>query len=334
MSELACKACFLTEHVYSNYFDKIIPGPRPSCERVPPGPMFPQPTMMALHGTTPIIDGIISEGEWMDATSIVSTIPFNTPQFSPVNNASDLRVNQAWVKYDRDGLFFAFDIIDNIAYSKDTPWWEPTGNPNADLLNRTGWPWFGDEMEIIVNAQPGVSGHLNTSVVGNASQWQMCVNTCKSRLGGRGVGGLIEAEPRSDNGTAWRLYREWIENGTMRAATKPRQGQHGYILEWFVSFQAVVLEDGQPFSPTSNPADVRIGINVALGDVDDPAVGDKTFGFHHENWISGKKNTRTQLNELATMWLVLPSVVAWPHQPAATPSSPVLATTGGTGNQE
>ena len=63
---------------------------------------------------------------------------------------------------------------------------------------------FGDEMEILVNAQP--SRAPAGVIAGNASQWQMCVNTAKSRLGGFGVPGLIEAEPRASP-TAWPIYR-------------------------------------------------------------------------------------------------------------------------------
>ena len=63
---------------------------------------------------------------------------------------------------------------------------------------------FGDEIEILVNAQPGWTP--SGVIAGNASQWQMCVNTAKSRLGGLGVPGLIEAEPR-ESPSAWPIYR-------------------------------------------------------------------------------------------------------------------------------
>lgn len=276
---------------------------------MPAGPGFPQPTFAAPRGTTPQIDGTISEDEWLDAVNLLGMSPFNVFQFAPVASKLDLGLDQAWIKYDDAGLYFAFGVIDDVAYATETPWWEPKGNPEADLLNRTGWPWFGDEMEIIINSQPGVSGGSNSSVVGNASQWQMCVNTCKSRLGGKGTAGLMEAEPRDDNGTAWSLYRQWIESGVMRAASKPRTDVHGYTIEWFVGFQAIVLADGLPFDPATAKSDTRIGINIALGDVDTPESGDVTYGFHHENWLSGKKNTRTRLNELATLWLMLPPVL-------------------------
>ena len=50
------------------------------------------------------------------------------------------------------------------------------------------------------------------AVGGNGSQWQMVVNTFKSRLGGLGVGGLMEGEPRQSS-QAWNTYYSWIMNG-------------------------------------------------------------------------------------------------------------------------
>jgi hypothetical protein len=62
------------------------------------------------------------------------------PQFAPVISTADLSWKQAWVKYDATHLFFGFQIRDDIAYGTDTPYWAPAGNPNAGLLNQTGWP--------------------------------------------------------------------------------------------------------------------------------------------------------------------------------------------------
>ena len=63
-------------------------------------------------------------------------------------------------------------------------------------------------MEILLNA----AGHVHrvdpkqdSGVVGNATQWQMVTSLTKSRLGGVGVGGLLEGEPRSSD-TAWNTY--------------------------------------------------------------------------------------------------------------------------------
>ena len=55
---------------------------------------------------------------------------------------------------------------------------------------RSGWPWFGDEVEIIMDAQPLVSRKAapDASAVGNATQWQVVVNTIKSTYGGFGKG--------------------------------------------------------------------------------------------------------------------------------------------------
>ena len=55
--------------------------------------------------------------------------------------------------------------------------------------------WFGDEMELLINAPNTWSA--NEDVAGNGASWQMVCNFSKSRRGGIGVGGLLEGEPRS-----------------------------------------------------------------------------------------------------------------------------------------
>eukprot|EP00051_Salpingoeca_urceolata_P035907 m.31928 g.31928 ORF g.31928 m.31928 type:complete len:716 (+) comp9883_c0_seq1:77-2224(+) len=301
---VACKLCFVQEHEYKVYFTASIPGPRPACTQLRAPPPFPRPVLRATRGLTPVVDGVLSPGEWTDATWLPLLAPFNaTAQFEPVSNATDFDVVQAWVKFDHEALYFGFEVADDVAYARDTKAWQPAGNPHASLLNRTGWPWFGDEMEILVDAQPSVQGqaHPLANVVGNASQWQMCVNTCKSRLGGEGAGGLIEGEPRGDNGSAWHTYRHWIEAGVMRAATKPTGSRGNYVTEWAISYDA--LATNPPFDPTKGE-DQMIGINLAFGDVDGQSEGDPRFGFHHEMWIAGQKNNRTHLGQFAHLWLL------------------------------
>ncbi len=53
-------------------------------------------------------------------------------------------------------------------------------------------------MEILMDASNGRAGPFsNQTAVGNGTFWQMVCNLQKSRLGGIGVGGLLEGEPRS-----------------------------------------------------------------------------------------------------------------------------------------
>jgi SSS family solute:Na+ symporter len=86
------------------------------------------------------------------------------PEFSPVNRDNDLSV-QVWVKHDRERLHFAFSVTDDRIYGVDTPRWLPPENPRAHDLTREGFPWFGDEVEILINARNRWIG--NESAEGN-----------------------------------------------------------------------------------------------------------------------------------------------------------------------
>src|SRR5262249_26782194 len=117
------------------------------------------------------------------------------PQFSRTVEPRDLSL-RGWVKHDSKRLYFAFDITDDVLYGIDTPRWLPDENPKAHELTRAGFPWFGDEMELLINAANRWSG--NEQAAGNGSSWQMVCNLTKSRKGGIGTGGLLEGEPRRD----------------------------------------------------------------------------------------------------------------------------------------
>ena len=56
------------------------------------------------------------------------------------------------MKHDGKRLYFAFDVTDDVLYGIDTPRWLPKENPKAHELTREGFPWFGDEMELLINA--------------------------------------------------------------------------------------------------------------------------------------------------------------------------------------
>jgi hypothetical protein len=144
--------------------------------------------LRAYQGTTPTVDGVIAPGEWDDATTFTGTKDW-TPQFTPITDPADLSV-KGYVKYDDQRLYFAFDVTDDVLYGIDSDRWLPDKNPKAHELTREGWPWFGDEMELLINAANRWSGDENAA--GNGSSWQMVCNLTKSRLGGIGVGGLLE----------------------------------------------------------------------------------------------------------------------------------------------
>lgn len=258
---------------------------------------FPR-TLEARWGTTPKIDGRLEPGEWDDA------VRFQGPegwisQFSPVREQRDLSF-QGWVKHDGRRLYFGFRVTDDVLYGIDTPRWLPPNNANAHELTREGYPWFGDEIELLIHS--GAQWKGDESAAGDGSSWQMVCNLTKSRLGGVGRGGLLEGEPRSSE-AAWSTYRRWIESGAMQAAAWPLEGGHGYVIEWAVSFDPCLeVEPGRYYAPAMG--DRAFGLNIAVGDLDEPEKGRGNFGnFHHEEWWAGAKNVRTQLRHFGTLWI-------------------------------
>ncbi|MGH9627241.1 MAG: sodium:solute symporter family transporter, partial [Bryobacteraceae bacterium] len=250
---------------------------------------FPR-ALSAYPGTTPAIDGQISSGEWEDATRFTGVGDW-IPQFSPTRDPKDLSL-QGYVKHDGKRLYFAFEITDDVLYGIDTPRWLPDNNAKAHELTRDGWPWFGDEMELLINATNEWKG--NASAAGNGFSWQMVCNLTKSRKGGVGNGGLLEGEPRKDL-KAWETYRRWIDTGAQECAAKVRPGGKGYIMEWAVSFDPCLeIAPGEFYSTAKG--DRAMGLNIALGDLDEKERGAGNFGnFHHEDWLAGAKDVRTQL---------------------------------------
>jgi hypothetical protein len=266
----------------------------------------------AFPGPTPKIDGQISPKEWARATPILGVSgPGNlrwTHTFSPTTSPADLNL-RGWVMHDGKQLYFAFDVDDDILYGIDTPRWLPKENPKAhEFVNgkpsRDAFPWFGDEMEILLNAayKWGPTG----SVLANGSSWQMVVNLTKSRLHGLqpdgNKGGLLEGEPRRDP-NAFATYSRWIDSGAMTAAAKKKPNGKGYTIEWAIAFNPCVeITPGTFWSPALG--DRPVGINIALGDLDTLESGQGNFGnFHHEDWFAGNPKTRTDLRDFGTLWL-------------------------------
>lgn len=258
---------------------------------------FPR-SLEAFPGKTPRMDGVLSPGEWDDATEF-SGVSGWIPQFTPTQDPKDLSV-RGFVKHDGRRLYFAFDVTDDVLYGRDTPRWLPPNNPKAHALTPAGWPWFGDEIELLINASNRWSG--NQGAAGDGASWQMVCNLTKSRLGGIGKGGLLEGEPRTDP-RAWATYQKWILSGAMEAAAVPKSGGKGYVIEWAVNFDPCLeVEPGRFYSTTMG--DRAMGLNIALGDLDEPEKGAGNFGnFHHEDWFAGAKNVRTQLQHWGTLWM-------------------------------
>jgi SSS family solute:Na+ symporter len=256
---------------------------------------FPR-TLDAYAGRTPKLDGVISKGEYSDATRFTGVSDW-IAQFTPTKNRQDLSV-VGYVKHDDKYLYFAFDVTDDVLYGIDTRRWLPDHNPRAHEISREGYPWFGDEMEILLNASNKWRGDENAA--GNGSSWQMVCNLTKSQMHNTRVGGMLAGEPRK-SADAWNTYVGWIEHGDQTCAVKARKG--GYVLEWRIAFNPCVeVEPGVFYSPQMG--DKPMGLNIALGDLDDKEKGVGNFGnFHHEDWWAGAKDKRTELRHWGTLWI-------------------------------
>jgi SSS family solute:Na+ symporter len=261
--------------------------------------------LRSYRGSTPVIDGRISPGEWDDATRFTGVQDW-APQFTPTTDDADLSLI-GYVKHDHEQLYFAFDVTDDVLYGIDTERWLAEDHPKAHELTQEGFPWFGDEMEILIGADN--TWGENEGAAGNGSSWQMVCNLTKSRLGGIGPGGLLEGEPRSSD-EAWNTYQKWILQGAQAAMARPKREGHGYVIEWAIRFDPCLeIAPGKFYSADMD--DTPMGLNIALGDLDEPEKGEGNFAnFHHEDWFAGEKNTRTQRNQWGTLWMMLGSRVS------------------------
>jgi SSS family solute:Na+ symporter len=255
-------------------------------------------SLNAYAGKTPKLDGVISSGEYSDATAFEGVRDW-IAQFTPTSSPNDLSL-KGWVKHDGKRLYFAFDVTDDVLYGIDIPRWLPDNNPKAHELTPEGFPWFGDEMEILLNASNKWTG--NESAAGTGSSWQMVCNLTKSRQRGVGSGGLLEGEPRRVP-EAWNRYRSWIESRAQECIAVPKKNGRGYVIEWAISFNPCIEVEPGVYYGTSM-GDRAMGLNVALGDLDEKDKGKGNFGnFHHEDWWAGAKDIRTQLRQFGTLWM-------------------------------
>ncbi len=86
-----------------------------------------RPTLDAWAGRTPVLDGVISPGEWDDATRFTGVLNW-THTFTATTDPHDLALT-GYVKHDARRLYFAFDVTDDILYGIDiaslTAWAKP-----------------------------------------------------------------------------------------------------------------------------------------------------------------------------------------------------------------
>ncbi|MEE2657627.1 MAG: amidohydrolase family protein [Candidatus Latescibacterota bacterium] len=255
------------------------------------------------HGSTPLLDGRITPGEYDDA-SVITGVKDWSSQFTDVALHSDLSAT-VWFKHDGRNLYVAFDVTDDVIYGVDIPRWLPAENGDAHQLTRQGYPWFGDGVELLINALGSYStlnGQINA---GNGSSWQMVASSHKSRLGGLGVGGLLEGEPRSRD-EAWLTYQSWIRDGAIQASVRVKDRESegsGYVVEWRVQADPCLERQSGFWDPQADGV-VQMGLNLVVGDLDEPEKGTGNFAnFHHENWWAGERDQREWLKQWGTMVL-------------------------------
>jgi SSS family solute:Na+ symporter len=116
----------------------------------------------------------------------------------------------------------------------------------------------------------------------------------------------MEGEPRRKL-EAWNTYQEWIRSGAMEAAARVADGKSNprkYVIEWAIRFNPCLeVEPGKFYSTPLGER--RMGLNIAVGDLDEKTRGAGNFGnFNHEDWWTGAKNVRTQLRHFGTLWMM------------------------------
>jgi hypothetical protein len=272
------------------------------------------PTVTIYQGSTPTIDGVLSPGEWSDAVHIPGITGWHEECSAP-NNPSDLSVTCS-IKHDDTCVYFAFDVTDNVIYGIDTPRWVGSGQDSATVhsLNATGWPWYGDGIELMIDATNASTG---SGPAGNGSSWKMVCSSHKSRLGGFTSGGLLEGAPS----TAFTTYQNWITTGAMKAAVRIKSGSEvsGYVVEWKIRGNPCLqIANGQFWSGSSTQK--TMGMNIEIEDLDERADSAGWMCFRHiGNWVLGNK-------ELMSAWGTL--VISPANNPASAAKIDQIPATG------
>ena len=240
------------------------------------------------RGSTPMLDGKISSGEYEDATYFTGTGNW-TREFRANSDNHDLSL-KAWVKHDGMNLYFAFDVTDDVIYGIDIPRWLPDINPLVhEFTPDHGWPWFGDGIEIYMNPQNQWDTTKNEEAWGDGLCWKVVCSTHKSFQDKLAKGGLIDGEPKND--AVWKTYRDWITSGAMKAVVriKPEGEGKGYIMEWQIAANPCLeVNRGVFWEPSMGT--VKMGFDIECQDLDEKEKGDGNFANmrHVDLWASRK----------------------------------------------
>ena len=252
-------------------------------------------TLTAYLGTTPVLDGYISEGEYSDAESLTGTAGWFCGTTGIASEDSLDLSARIWYKHDGDYLYFAFDVSDNVIYGFDTERWLPHANENANSLIRgEGWPYFGDGIEFFMN--PSYTWDDKKKSIGDGTIWQTIVSTHKSYAGGLEYGGLIQGIPYTEY--AWTNYENWYANEHMKAAVriKTEEEGSGYVVEWRISPNPCMQKEANTFVDLSK--ENKVGINLEFQDLDNLEDGlgsGNTSEFRHVDYLAELPGLRKNL---------------------------------------
>jgi hypothetical protein len=254
-------------------------------------------TLTAWLGSTPIVDGILEEGEWADAEFFDGVADWQSDTAPASRDKDDLSV-KAWVKHDGTSLYFAFDVLDDVLYGFDIDRWVHSNNPNANDMNSKGWPWWGDGVEIMMNST--YTWNSTGGCAGDGRSWQVVTSTHKSTMHGLEQGGLMAGEPRT---TAWDTYAEWASNGDMQAAVrlKDKSEGRGYVIEWRINPNPCMQINASTFVDLSRES--KVGLNFEIQDLDEKEKGDGNWSnMHHiDYWTKVGSSGKTDLRSFGTL---------------------------------
>ena len=259
-------------------------------------------SVIAYKGTTPVLDGILSPGEWEDADSITHDQTWNSDA-GKVSDPSDFSMT-AWIKHDGQYLYFAFDVTDDVIYGTDVEAWTHENNPNAHELTPEGWPWFADGIEIFLNPENEWNNTDKKNTKGDGTSWKIVCSTYKSRLGGVGVPGLLEGEPRKSS-YAWNNYQQWILDGAQQAAVRIKDEFEGsgYVIEWKINADPCLEISSDTFWNGSMGA-VDLGLNIEIQDLDTKEAGQGNWSnFHHIDYWAAEQGKKELLQRWGTLTL-------------------------------
>ena len=255
--------------------------------------------LKAYKGSTPLLDGKISPGEYSDATQFMGTFDW-TREFSPNSNSLDLSVI-AWVKHDGHDLYFAFDVTDDVIYGIDIPRWLPTNDSRVHDFSTESSPWHGDGVEIYLNPQNKWSITPDDLAEGNGFSWQMVCSTHKSYQFKLERGGLLEGNPRTDD--AWNRYKHWINSGAMQAVVRVKKKEEvsRYIIEWKISANPCLeIQKDNFWNPKAGI--VKMGLNLEIQDLDEKVKGTGNFAYmHHVDVWAAKRGEKSQMRNWGTL---------------------------------